>query len=563
MDLMHYLRVFRHRWPLLLIAVGVGLLMSWLTLPPATQEGVPRAQSYQATATVIASPSSPQPLTMSTVALYATAGQVPVRAAQRVNYDGEPQVLASTITATVGDDQRTLTISTSSTDGPLAARTVNAFAEELVAHFENDKSSSPQGQLEDVNADLRVISGRIADLDRRIADRPNATQLQAERGGLQTQYQALSQQAATLRSQAAGSAPLILLQRAVPIPETEEGVFKAPTSGPIRMLIGAWIGLLLGLALALLVERADSRIRTREDAEEAFDLPVLSEIPRLPRSRRGEHVILSAVEPGSATAEAHRALRSTLLLLRPGDPTQGGRQHPTEPNPLFRGTTLLVTSPRPSEGKTTTVANLAVVLAESGRSVLILSLDLRSPDIQEYFGIPELSGLSDILHAGRPQDLENIVRDTEYPGVRVAPGGRELAHAGGLLAGVKPLLEHARQLADVVLVDSPPILTVSDALEISPHVDAALVISRAGRTTRAQAVATNRLISRLGVPALGTVLVAAEEVPGSYRYGYGYGYGKSSRRRAEEGAETAEAGDETGEEHAEGFEEPAEEQETR
>ena len=533
MDRVNYLKVFRYRWPLLLMATGVGLLMSWLTLPPAPQEGVPRAQSYEATATVITSPSNPKPLTMSTVALYTTAGEVPVRAAERLDYDGEPQVLASTIETAVGEDQRTLTISTTSTDGPLAARTVNAFAEELVAHFTNDESTSPEGQLDNVTESLRNISDRIERLDRQIADRPKATQLVAERDGLQTQYQALSAQAATLRSEVTGAAPLTLLQRAIAIPATDEGVFQAPTSGPARMLLGGLIGLLLGLVLALLVERADSRIRTREDAEEAFDLPVLAEVPRLPRSRRGQHVILSAVEPGSATAEAHRALRSTLLLLRPGDPTEGGRQAPTEPSPLLRGTTLLVTSPRPSEGKTTTVANLAVVLAESGRKVLILSLDLRNSEIQDYFGIPEISGLSDILYAGRPQDLENVIRETEYPGVRIAPGGRELAHAGGLLAGVKPLLEHARQLADVVLVDSPPILTVSDALEISPHVDAALVVSRAGRTTRAQAVATHRLMSRLGVPALGTVLVAAEEVPGSYRYGYGYGYGKSRSRRAE------------------------------
>ena len=236
---------------------------------------------------------------------------------------------------------------------------------------------------------------------------------------------------------------------------------------------------------------------------------MLAEIPALPWNLRSEVTVLSATEPGSATAEAYRTLRSSVQLLR-----SGGRNQPGQQDPMV----VLVTSARPKEGKTTTVANLAVVMAEAGRRVLVLSFDFRNPRIHTYLDVPSGAGLSDLLSAKWPLDLSVVVRDSAFSGVQVVTSGQELGHPGALLAGAGPLIARARELADVVLVDTAPLLSVSDAIDLSPHVDAALVVSRLNRTTAQEAAGVQRLLARLRVPAVGTVLVGAGSPGGLEAY---------------------------------------------
>ena len=281
------------------------------------------------------------------------------------------------------------------------------------------------------------------------------------------------------------------------------GGFSPPSGPRSRLLIGAGLGFGLGFVLALLMERVDSRLRTREQVEGAFRLPVLAEIPGRPWLDRDDLAVASASEPGGATAEAYRALRSAVLLMTPDKPTPtnglpSGRRHPE---------VILVTSASAGEGKTSTVVNLAVVMAETGRRVLILSLDLRNPSVDGYFDVGSAAGISDLLSANHPRALETVVRDTDYPDVQIAAAGTETGHPGALLAGVGPLIQRARKLADVVIIDSAPLLAVSDAVDISPHVDAALIVVRTNRATTENGRAAHRLLSRMGVPALGAVLV--------------------------------------------------------
>src|SRR5439155_26131808 len=199
---------------------------------------------------------------------------------------------------------------------------------------------------------------------------------------------------------------LLVLSRATPVQDTSatstssSGV-SAPRSRAVRVAGGAGIGLLLGLALALLLERIDTKLRTREAAELAFVLPVVAEIPPVRRSRRRRHEVLTASKPTSPVAEAYRSLRTALLLMptqsvpRGGDPTADdarladgrSRLEARRRGGVANGTkVILVTSPGPAEGKSVTVANLAASLAESGRSVLVLSFDLRRPDVHHYLG---------------------------------------------------------------------------------------------------------------------------------------------------------------------------------
>ena len=503
MDLIGYLNVVRRRWPLVVVTTGLTLLVVWLTLP-STSENRSSTITYSATTTLIADPSATQPFNLATAALFTTVGEVPERATARLGVKEEPQALAAGISTSADPETGTLTI-TSTGDRPApVARTANVFAEELIAYYQRDESQGRQAQLRALNERIARYAEEISRLDRQIARRPQDSTLVAKRDGLRSYYQGLVTSAATLDQGAAVSAPMTVLEPAVALPQATPG-FTPPSSPINRLAVGGLLGLALALALALVVERLDSRIRSREQAEDAFGLPVLAEIPRRPWQRGGSHTVLSAEAPGSATAEAFRALRSALLLLRQEPSGEGGPESHAPQGP----TVVLVTSARPADGKSTTVANLATVMAESGRSVLVLSMDFRHPRIHDYLDVPDGAGLSDLLDAGRGTHLADVVRDTAFPGVRIATSGHETNHPGALLAGAGPLISRARQLADVVLVDTTPLLTVSDAVDLSPHVDAVLVVARVNRTTTIQAQAVHRLLSRLHVPALGSVLIGA------------------------------------------------------
>lgn len=500
MDMIGYLTILRRRWMLLAVCTALTLGVVWLTLPKPG-EAVATPQTYQATATLIASPTTEVPINLPLAALFTTVGDVPERAARRLDHEGNAQVLAASVTAAASSETGTLTIGTTGSSAEDTARTANVFAEELIAHFARSSREQAENQLRLVNRSIEEYARRVSNLDRRIAVNPGSTALIAEREGVQSHYQTLVATAAALENDFSFSPPLEFLQRAVGVRTSTGPTFTPPTDARNRLLIGALLGLAFGGALALVVERVDSRVRSREQAERALHLPVLAEIPNLPWAARGRPTVLSATSPGSATAEAYRTLRSAVLLLRPGETDPRRRLESAPP------AVILVTSPRAGDGKTSTVANLAAVMAESGRTVLVLSLDFRNPRIHDFFDAPNGTGVSDLLSANRADELEHVVRDTPFAGVRIATSGQETSHPGALLAGAGPLFAEARKLADIVLVDTAPLLAVSDAIDLSAHVDAVLVVSRANRTTTAHAHSTHRLLSRLGVPALGAVLV--------------------------------------------------------
>ena len=152
------------------------------------------------------------------------------------------------------------------------------------------------------------------------------------------------------------------------------------------------------------------------------------------------------------------------------------------------------------------------------------------------------TGISDLLAADRGDHLDQVLKETSMPGVRVATSGQELHHPGALLASAGPMIDNARAMADVVLIDCAPMLTVSDAVDLAPYVDVALVVSRLNRTTTAHAEACHRLLSRLGVPALGTVLIGSR--PAGMHDGYRFNNRQQRSPRGATGREAVDASSE-------------------
>jgi capsular exopolysaccharide synthesis family protein len=182
---------------------------------------------------------------------------------------------------------------------------------------------------------------------------------------------------------------------------------------------------------------------------------------------------------------------------------------------------VLVCSARPREGKTMTVTNLAVCLAESGHTVLVLDSDLRAPQTHKMFGVRVEPGLSEVLSGRRDAPgLADVVQDTSVPGVQVVTAGSRVANPGRLLARASDLVSEAREMADFVIIDTAPALVVNDAIDLMPEVDLVIPVVKCGSTTGDAAFRLGELLVRLGARVLGVALVG---VPTSRRVRSRYG----------------------------------------
>lgn len=284
------------------------------------------------------------------------------------------------------------------------------------------------------------------------------------------------------------------IEPALASPVKDEDI-KGPNSRPARALLLGGFGLVLGIGAAFAVERFDNRIRSKATAEGALGARVLSEVPPIPRSDRLRMVSMAQPSP---FIEAYRALRTSLEGWRA--PTDGDRHR-----------VIVVTSPTGGEGVTTTVAHLAAVLGEIGRSVIVISADLRRPQLHLFFDKAREPGLTDVRR-GAPDTrrLEDLNLVTTVRGVRFVASGAPVRNPAPLLDHVDDHLRDARSLGDVVLIDAPPLLTISDGADLARHADGVLLVVRAGRTPVSAARRSVELLERLAIPLLGAVLIGSE-----------------------------------------------------
>jgi capsular exopolysaccharide synthesis family protein len=270
------------------------------------------------------------------------------------------------------------------------------------------------------------------------------------------------------------------------------------------------LGLLLGGALALTLEHFDTRPRDRAAARRAYQLPVLAEIPKVCHGERRDFAVITTAYPDSNAAEAYRSLRSTIMLtdsrihrLGHDDIALNGSAGKTTQRPQV----ILVASACAEEGKTATVVNLAACFAEVGKRVLVLDCDFRGPDAHQYLGVSPGTGLSNLLIAATRGDLAQHVRHSDIPRVDIITAGTQLDRPSTLPARMGDVITHARQLADIVLIDSAPILLANDAMDLMPYMDTVLVVSYAGRATSEQAQRASEVLARTKAPVVGVALV--------------------------------------------------------
>jgi capsular exopolysaccharide synthesis family protein len=271
-------------------------------------------------------------------------------------------------------------------------------------------------------------------------------------------------------------------------------------------------------------------LHTKEQAERQFGLPVLAEIPLL--SLRNRHrAPVYGYENDPAVAEAYRSLRTALLLFRDRLPLEVETAELTRRSQHKQGgrvgaarQVILITSPEAGDGKSSTAANLAMAYAESGQSVLLVNWDLWRPIPARVFDAEEAPGVSEFLDAGNAS-LVHYVHSTSVPGLHLVPAGKLGHQPGAQLDAELRLLEEARSLADVVIIDTAPLLAASVTRELVTMADVVVLVSRAGRTTSPAAERTAELLERLGAPTLGVALVGVPT--GVFKNDY---YGKPQSR---------------------------------
>jgi Mrp family chromosome partitioning ATPase/capsular polysaccharide biosynthesis protein len=416
------------------------------------------------------------------------------------------------VSTSASADTDLVTVSAVSTDPNEAAAVANAFADQFII-YRKDMARS-------LIADARdLLKTEIDSLSLSEKESQSGLQLQNRYDSLRILETMQNGDFTVIRQAAAPGAPYT--------PQTKRNVVLAVV-----------LGFVLGLGLAFLLEYLDKRIKDEKTLERVSGLPVLASVPVVAGGWKGNKKGRRSAEAvgfergGSSLLEAFRTLRSTLQYFDVEDNLR----------------TIVITSGLPQEGKTVTTVNLAISLALSGKRVVVLEADLRRPMMHEYLNLENKTGLSSIL-AGKSSvasALQLVLMDPFIPvSTRKEQGDPDpvvlrknlyCVTSGPLPPNPAELLGSARmthtiaelnQMADYLLIDTPPVLPVSDALTLARHADAVILAARLHSTTRGEMEEVRELITRAGVRVIGVVAEGAKTKRGYYykrRYGYGYGY---------------------------------------
>ena len=415
----------------------------------------------------------------------------PVQQAVRARLKSTPAVSASEVGQT-----NVMAITATSQVPSQAALVANLYATAFVQYRQAVASSS----LATAEGQLR---SQISSLGRQFSSFHGNDTTSPQASALLNQEAVLREQLAQMQvSGAVGTGDVVLVTPAqTPVsPSSPRPVQDA--------LVGLAAGLALGLGAALLRDSLDDKLTSKEAAERAGGAPVLALTPVVTSWRRQKPLVVSVTEPTSPAAESHRSLRTSLQFARQEQQLRS----------------VLVTSPGVGDGKTSAVANLGVVFAQAGERVVLVSSDLRRPRIGEFFGLDEQAGLTSILSGQRTLE-EAVLPVPGFDRLSLLPAGSVPPNPAELLssAPARDIFTRLRDHFDLVLIDSPPVLPVTDAAILSQYADATLMIAAAGQTRRADLRRAVEKLDQVGATILGIVLNKVTSQTGR-NYGYSYAY---------------------------------------
>lgn len=395
--------------------------------------------------------------------------------------------------------------------------------ERLISRTKEDLRSASQLYLQ-------ALQSRLGSLDKTISEMRYETEkyprLEAQQSRLSATVGTMQRTFDNLQSeyQLARIAESVDGGRVQSIDEATLPTFAVSPNRKRSITYSALVGLLLGVALAFGLDRIDDSVKSPDELRDQMELPMLGLIPAI-RGERGSRRaadptvgrLITHADPRSPVAEAYRSMRTNLAFAR--------AQHSPQ--------AIVIASPGPSDGKSTTVANLAITFAQQGQRTLLIDADLRRAVLDKAFSVPRSPGLSEVIIGEAV--LTDVVHETGVPNLSIVASGRFPPNPAELLgsARMQEILQDAKARFDVVLLDSPPLLAVTDAAVLSTMVDGVVLVIRTERTKREAVRRALGHVRSVRGRLLGAVLNDVDMRSGAY-YGscghYYYSYYGSERR---------------------------------
>lgn len=536
MDQRYFNFIRRWLWLIVLATISAGVVTYWIS----SQQPI----KYEARTRLIIGPGidglKPDEKDfqtggrlMQTYAELATTRTVLQTVVDNLGLDLSADEVERLLTVRPTTETQFLTIVVNDSDQQRATNIANALAEELVR-------LSPTGDSESGAA---VVREQMREQTSQIED--NIANIQAGIGQLEAELQDTSEierqrvindQIALERERLSGAhATLALLydslQQAitnqVQIVEAAIEAEPQPNQTELSVLMGAMAGLIIGVIIALTVEFLDDfTVRTSEHIESLTSLPTLAGIGEI----KGDDKLVSITDPRSATAEAYRALRTSIQFSSVDTPSRS----------------ILVTSSIPGEGRSTTAANLAIVMAQAGHDVLLVDADLRRPNQQHLFNVPSSLGLTSLLlkfdATQAVQQVETLIDDvvqvTRVEGLQLLASGPIPPNPSELLGStkMKTLMSKLIDRYDFVILDSPAVLLATDAAVLSVHADSTLLVAWAGKSRKVNLQQAAEQLREVNANLTGCVLngISAKDARAGYYHDDRVTYEASNKRQAKQ-----------------------------
>jgi len=480
-----YAQTIRERWKLIALTVLVTTLAAALYVGTAQK-------TYKAEADLLVSPISGQDATLNsipglihesndptrdvqTAARLVTTIDVARLAKQKLNTDRSARSLLTDVQAAPVAQSNIVAVTATGSSAVSAQNLANVFAQGTVQNRTNKFHDA-------LDAAIKALKPQVAQLPKE----PPGTALDP-----------LRQQLSELETLRAGSDPTVRLET-----QADRPTSPAWPKRNFSIIAGIIAGLALGIGGAFAAQVFDPRLRREDQLRALYRLPVLARIPEESRARHENAIAPHQLSP--AGVEAFRTLRATLTA-----PRRGGRQI----------SSVMITGASPSEGKTTTALNLAASLALAGKKVVLIEADLRRPKIGKALGITATRGIASVLIDGLP--LNEALMTSEAYGdnlklLLVDRAGEWMADQFSLPAA-QNLVDEAKESADFVVIDSPPLAEVIDALPLVQMTDEVVIVTRLGRTHLNKLTRLGEILAQYGVRPAGFAVVG---VSPTTEYGY-------------------------------------------
>ena len=514
-----YLRLVKQWWWLLVVGAIVPALVSHYFASK-------QPDFYQAKVTLMVGTSlqsaNPDPGLMATSKTLADAYAQLVRydpvteaVIERLELNRAPEQLAAQVTTWIYPEAQLLEIRVVDTNPQAAALIANTLAEELIARtpaadeVQQFEADFTQQQLDDLRVRIEKVQADIQEVSASMVDLTSAAEIQEAQGrfdalrNMESMYQ--STYAQLLSAYTRGSPNILRIFNPAVEPR-----WPMPRKTTLFVAVAGAAGLGLAVAAVVLIEYLDDAVRWEGEAKQTLlDMPVLGVMTRM---RSGKGSVAEVVDPESPSAEMVRALRTNIFLAA------GGRGLGT----------LLITSPDVRAGKTFAVAQLGLAIAAGGRRVVMVDADLRKPTLHEFFDLPNLFGLSELLAGDGPVSgyvWPRGVQETEVENLYLLPGGKPPLDPGWLLASPRfgKLCDALKERADVILIDSPPGLAAPDAAMLASAADGTVLVVGAGATSRSKTLKTKERLTKQDKVNLLGVAFNQVKLDGDSHYYRGYG----------------------------------------